>query len=285
MTWRQIEEAPAARDEHQTNLPPPPPHLAERFDGLARQGSWVELVHQVETQVPEYPFWLDLHQWTALGLKTLGPTYANAHAAVCGEVRTLLQRCPELAESRFNDGTPMANEATAGWIGSTVLVSTGGASADSIGTRAAKATEEGQRAAWVTQAQSAMVGGDVQEGLRLFTEAIERTKGEHARFQLKVQLVKACVASRQESLAAAFLEELDAQIREHRLEQWQPDLVKDVLTLWWQVLKAGNDRSAQSRMQDIAVDVYRRLCRLDPISAVQLDAQGREGLLKRFRMA
>jgi type VI secretion system protein ImpA len=107
--------------------------------------------------------------------------------------------------------------------------------------------------------------GQVEKGLAEMTRlaAIE-TNGRN-RFQRKLLLAEACLASKRERLARSILEELAEQIDKFQLELWESsELIGSVWTKLYRLYKLG----AESSDPDRADKLYERLCRLDPWQAL-----------------
>jgi type VI secretion system protein ImpA len=107
--------------------------------------------------------------------------------------------------------------------------------------------------------------GEVEKGLAEMSRlaAIETTG--RSRFQRKLLLAEACLATKREYLARAILEELAEQIDKVQLELWEsPALISDVWGRLYTVYKTGGDASDLDR----ANKLYQRLCRLDPWQAL-----------------
>ncbi|ERT10246.1 type VI secretion system domain-containing protein, partial [Photorhabdus temperata] len=61
-------------------------------------------------------FWLDLQWYLCQALKQLGCPYDGWADIVKQDLSSLLERLPGLESMAYNDGTPFADEVTAGWI-------------------------------------------------------------------------------------------------------------------------------------------------------------------------
>jgi type VI secretion system protein ImpA len=115
------------------------------------------------------------------------------------------------------------------------------------------------------EAEILIQSGEVEKGLvEMGRLAAGETTGR-SRFQRKLLLAEACLASKREHLARAILEELAEQIDKAQLESWEsPALISSVWVRLYTVYKKGSDTSDLER----ANKLYQRLCRLDPWQAL-----------------
>jgi type VI secretion system protein ImpA len=114
-------------------------------------------------------------------------------------------------------------------------------------------------------AEMLLRSGQVEKGLAEMTRlAASETNGRN-RFQRKLLLAEACLASKRDRLARSILEELAEQIDKFQLEFWESsELISSVWTKLYRLYKLG----AESSDLDRANKLYERLCRLDPWQAL-----------------
>jgi type VI secretion system protein ImpA len=115
------------------------------------------------------------------------------------------------------------------------------------------------------EAEMLLRSGQVEKGLAEMTRlAASETNGRN-RFQRKLLLAEACLASKRERLARSILEELAEQIDKFQLELWESsELISSVWTRLYRLYKLGAESSDIER----ANKLYDRLCRLDPWQAL-----------------
>jgi hypothetical protein len=126
-------------------------------------------------------------------------------------------------------------------------------------------THQGSGGSW-QEAEMLIRSGQVDKGLAEMTRlaAIE-TSGRN-RFQRKLLLAEACLASKRERLARSILEELAEQIDKLNLETWEAsELIGSVWIKLYGLYTKGEGGSSDS---DRAGKLYERLCRLDPWQAL-----------------
>jgi type VI secretion system ImpA family protein len=115
------------------------------------------------------------------------------------------------------------------------------------------------------EAEALVQSGDVVKGLAEMSRLAALETTGRSRFQRKLLLAEACLASKREHLARAILEELAEQIDKAQLELWEsPAMISSVWGRLYTVYKTGTDTSDLDR----ANKLYLRLCRLDPWQAL-----------------
>jgi len=271
LTWMKIDELPGNRGE-ETRVPSPSPQAAERYPLLVRQGSWRELIEEAESQVSEAPFWLDLHRFSALALARLGPSFSKAREALVGELLLFVRRLPGLPELKFADGTPFADGETRSWLERERGVDTGRAPGPSQSEGASE--EIGERISQLRgKAGPLLEEGRIKEALALYQSGMETVGSKRDRFLWRLELARVCLEAGQERIALSQLEGMDREMTRLSLEEWEPALSLEVLKALWgaldRLLRAGGEPavSGSGRMEA----VYARMCRLDPVSALDLE--------------
>lgn len=109
--------------------------------------------------------------------------------------------------------------------------------------------------------------GRTQHAIELLMRDMARERSARGRFRRKTQLGKILVAAGQEAIAKPILEELAAQIELHKLEDWESgEVVAEPLVLLYQCMyKLEGDTPERQAL-------YLRICRLDPVQAIQCAA-------------
>ena len=96
----------------------------------------------------------------------------------------------------------------------------------------------------------------------LVAEAGHQSSGR-GRFRRKQQLAEVCIKLGHTAVAQSILEDLVAEIDEHKLEDWEaPESVAAPLTMLLDCL-AKQDGDAEMRRK-----IYHRICRIDPVQAL-----------------
>jgi type VI secretion system protein ImpA len=120
-----------------------------------------------------------------------------------------------------------------------------------------------QSGSW-QEAEALVRSGNVDQGLqRMAALAAQETSGR-ARFMRKLMLVDVCNTAGRERLARTVLEELNQQITDYKLSEWESSALVGAV---WSRLYRVYKKSELSSEQEQAVSLYGQLCRLDPWQA------------------
>jgi len=114
--------------------------------------------------------------------------------------------------------------------------------------------------AW--QAAESMVrSGQVEQGLQLLAALASQETSGRARYLRKIALVDACRSVGRDRLARTILEELNRQITEFKLDQWESSAIPGAV---WTRLYRVYKQSGRDADDESAAVLYNQLCRLDP---------------------
>jgi type VI secretion system protein ImpA len=120
-----------------------------------------------------------------------------------------------------------------------------------------------QSGSW-QEAEALVRSGSIDQGLqRMAALAAQETSGR-ARFMRKLMLVDVCKNAGRERLARTVLEELNQQITDYKLNQWESSALVGAV---WSRLYGLYKKSEMSSEQELAASLYSQLCRLDPWQA------------------
>ena len=114
------------------------------------------------------------------------------------------------------------------------------------------------------QAEGLVRAGNVDRGLQQMAALAAVETSGRGRFLRKLMLVDVCRSAGRERLAKTILEELNEQIKDYRLDQWESSALVGAV---WSRLYRLYKKSESSTEQDQAVVLYNQLCRLDPWQA------------------
>lgn len=269
-------QMPTPLNDGLSRIPPPAPHLVQRYRDLQDKGLWAQLLEQAESQFPDMPFWLDLHRMSARALEQLGASHRSAREAVEEETRGLVHRLPDLPACRFSDQMPFADEETRRWIEG--LLDTQEASASPDGRGGGSSVGEGERLCDLRlQATSLAEQGRVREAITLLQKEAVSAASERERFLLKLEAATCCLRAGHPKIALAQLEGLDEGTTELALDHWEPTLCVVLWKTMWQALqqlvKESKPPSAEWAIQ--AEAVRRRISRVDVLWALEMEGKGK----------
>jgi len=114
------------------------------------------------------------------------------------------------------------------------------------------------------QAEALVRAGNVDLGLQKMAALAAQETSGRGRFLRKLMLVDVCRTAGRERLARTVLEELNEQIKDYKLDQWESTgLVGAVWSRLYRLYK----KSDVSPDQDQAMVLYNQICKLDPWQA------------------
>lgn len=258
VAWLPIPALPPS--EGGKTLIPPPDKLVK--DSLMRQQEgrdFVGVLEASESRVGQYLFWLDLSRLTAEALDGLGGDFVEAKLAVEAEVRLFAKRLSGIENMTFSDGTPFADNKTKAWLRSLNKSESAdmgaGASGDSV---SAKAFAEASKLAKAKK---------VFDAVTVLQNSLYNTAPGRERFLIRLGMVRLLTDVDQSGLAHAHVEELLDNIKEFRLEQWEPDLaLRGFRTAYEALMAEGGDEAV-----DLAKKTLQRIGRLNPAAALKIN--------------
>jgi type VI secretion system protein ImpA len=216
---------------------------------------------------PQGRGWLDLQRYALSACDGLGGEFDAVGAAIRGALRALLADLPELAGQTLMDDSPAANPETLAWLREEGLLADDGAAEPRLAVRTRPA---GLRDAY-DLARERAAAGDARGGMELLMREAMQERSVRGRFLRRAQAAEVMVGAGLAAVALPVLRELVTLVEAHRLEEWEAgETVAHPLGLLYRCLTQldsdDGDRHA----------LYERICRLDPVQAIQLEA-GAEG--------
>ncbi|MEO7094232.1 MAG: type VI secretion system domain-containing protein, partial [Polyangiales bacterium] len=271
-SWLPVQGLPYA-DGITTMLPPPPLEMAATWDGLAEAESWTELLEAVETEVPNYLFWFDLHRRVAMALDRLGAEYKDARTALGKAVVSFITAFPAITKFAFSDGTPFVDPPTGEWLTGEQEKYGGGGGGPSKSALAVNAEEEELKKR-MEEAKALVFGGNVPDGLSLATQLAMRAVDARTRFRSRITVAQMALDSGKKDIARAMLEALIVEADRHDLDSWEPALSVPLYANLLTCLRAGRGEGEfpPPEMQAREAFLFDKLCRLDPAAALKLAA-------------
>ena len=244
-------------------LPPIPPQRRTFFEKLAGDGNWPDLLTEAEGQFATTPLWLDLQRYVAVALKGLGPAYNAACKAVAAETVALQARLPELFDLTFKGHTPFADGATKAWLDEASGEIGGGGGGSGAGGHDALSEALGEARKLLSESKHA-------DAVARLATAIDTSPDRRQRFRSQLALARLLMDMNRFNLATALLEELDSQIEQFQLGQWEPELAADVVGRLYECLRKSKAKPTPDDVKRSS-QLFARLCRLDPQAALKLD--------------
>jgi type VI secretion system protein VasJ len=257
-------EVPPASNGNRTAVRPPPGDTEPHLNALLNSKDFATLLNQAEPALGQYRLWFDLHRYVAAALGGLG--HDAARDIVVAETLSVVQRLPELLDREFADGRPFASAETRQWLSGLGF----GSSSSSAG-EGGGSDEFDQRLA---EAQQLALGGKLQEAVKALSAiAGGQDLSGRDRFRAKLAMAKASAAAGAHALADGILAGLSAEIEQFQLEEWEPKIAEACYRARYEALSAMGTQSEQARQT--LLEVYRQLCRVTPLAALELSAPKR----------
>ena len=270
--WLFVQQDPPS-ENGQTYLPSPPDHVRSAFDGMAEGGSWDGILASLDEVVSEHRFWLDPHRHASNALENLG--LADAKLAHLFEVALLLRRAPELPNLTFNDGVPLADDLTKAWIDSEVrpVLGAGGAPSGGGGGAGGAPGGKGFRALEkaMTEARAFIEAQEPLSAIQAVTKVAAQAITPVDKFRSKLAIAKICLELGQLAIARAQLDGLERMAKQHRLEEWDPELCGELYAGLYQAIRGlnqGYEVTDEQRKRE--AEVFERLCELDAAAAFRI---------------
>ena len=115
----------------------------------------------------------------------------------------------------------------------------------------------------ISLATAEVRGGRADRAIALLMREASRAKTSRSRFLLQAELARIMVDAGHEAVAMPILDQLIADVENHKLEDWEEgEVVAAPMALLYRVLaKTEGDPDTRQAL-------YLRICRLDPIQAI-----------------
>jgi type VI secretion system protein VasJ len=255
--WTSITELPPTTGG-KTYLPGPDSQVVSALQDLYQSHNWKDLVQAAEARVRQFLFWLDLSRYVAESLEQLG--YPEGADMVATETLLYIKRLPGIEKLSFEDGTAFANEITRSWLKSLQDKQVGTAAGNVLpGTESIQQAVEGALAA----ARKLIRDNRITEALRQFNDGTNRSSSMKERFLWQHGLCRLLFEIQQPRLALPQIQDMLAAIDTYRIEQWEPNLATEALTIILTGLRLQPEKD-----QEQLGPVFNRLAKLDPVKAM-----------------
>ncbi|MDQ2667957.1 MAG: type VI secretion system protein TssA [Gemmatimonadota bacterium] len=246
-------------------LEAPATHVRTNLKGLLLDAKWPELLAASENVMgtPQGRGWIDLQRYALTACDELGSDYYPVAAAVRAALRGLLTDLPALLDMTLMDDTATANAETRAWLRASVLAEGGTAESLERGSGEPEDNGEARGRDPLSLATAEVRGGRVDRAIALLMREAGRAKTSRSRFLLQAELARIMVDAGHEAVAMPILDQLIADVEEHKLEDWEEgEVVAAPMALLYRVLEKTEGDAEQRQ------SLYLRICRLDPIQAI-----------------
>ncbi|MCT4702664.1 type VI secretion system protein TssA [Enterobacteriaceae bacterium H20N1] len=268
--WDLVTQLPALDASGRTRLLPPKADYRAQLKRLYLQQSWTELIELVDSVFTEggNRFWLDLQWYLWQGLSRAGAPWEYWADYILSDLKLLLRRLPGLETLAWNDGTPLADEVTLGWIAEKVNDEMPGFSDEPV------VANGGQMDDILALEAEAMVKGDSEgpEAALGWLQSRPDMASPRSRWLLRLLMARVAEQYGRNELALHLLGELAASAPQLTLSEWEPGLLFDVQARRLRLLrlKAGRSESDKARLTPEMDTLLAGLIALDPARAMVL---------------
>jgi type VI secretion system protein ImpA len=254
-------------------LQPPATEQRQNLKRLASETNWEELL-TLATAVAGEPAgrgWLDVHRYIWNAAYQMG--YYALASSVVGTVQAALKDVPDVPSWTMSDDTPTANPETQKWLEEYVIpkapeavASEAAPEPEPVYTQAAAADAQAAEPDVFEAAREMMKRGKLSQAVQLLMRDASQQPSGRARFQRRLQVAQMCASAGQDKVAYPVLEELVKEIDERKLEDWEAsDMIAPPLALLLRCLDAAGTTG------EVRDAVFSRLCRIDPIAAMDVE--------------
>jgi type VI secretion system protein VasJ len=253
--WAGIERTPVANGTD-TPLPGPIPQLQDALRNLQSRAAHADVVAFAETQLANFPLWLDVQSAAAASLALLGDAWSAARREVCNETAKFVARMDGIERLKFSNGVPFANADTVQWLGT--LASSG------AGAGAGASAAVDPLAAVMSRARALAAENDLPAAAEYLQEAIDKSTAVGARLRLRTLLCDLLLEHRPGARLDAFARALIEEIDRYGVAAWDPALTADALRAAYAILSRNDENEAET------AGILARIAPLDVGVAVRL---------------
>lgn len=252
-SWLEVDELPA-NAAGKTMMNPPSESSVDTIETLVAEQEYAAAFEQLERILKFASFWYDGHYMAYKLLTTAGEE--SAANEVQQALRHFVALYPETLDFTFNDETPFASKETKAWL----AVNNSAVKDSSV----QEESEEEKRSAVIQQARAAIKKNNIKEAMGLLQSQYIQAGNNIEKFQWRLAHAEIAVECGKKEISLALLEDLEKQIDQHQLDEWQPELASQVYVLYLRSFTR-----AQVALEKLDA-IYGRLCKIDSTLAVDV---------------
>ncbi len=257
-SWLSVQELPPSGGG-KTMLPPPDDQIVAMLEAMYRSKNWTDLLDAAESRVPQFRFWIDLSRYAAESLEGLG--HPGPAEVIATETVGYVTRLAGMEKLAFSNGKPFADNITREWLNGWISRLSPGAA----GTGDSSGGIESRAAQTLVEAQKLAGENKRDQALDLFREKLARSSSLRERFIWQTGLCRFLLSARLPRLMLPFVREMLATLDECRVEQWEPELAIEGLTL----VLSGLRLQEGGRDEELIERVLNRIATLHPARALE----------------
>lgn len=266
--WAKVTLPPPG--DARTTLPTPEGDLT-RHGFMMQGGKWDALLKTAESDFRSNdPLWLDLQRYVCAAMTNLGPPYETAKKTIMSLTGALVARLgPGVFELRFKNGTPLCSGETKLWIETECAVSTGKSSGGGGGS----AASNGKLSEAYDKARGMAGSGKLAEALAELNDGLAGCAQRRDRLLWRLRIAQLCADAGKHAVAVPLLEQCQADIERHHVEEWEPAVAAEVAHALYRCRKAllALEKQPTVEAKERLSGAFAWLCRLDPPAALALE--------------
>ncbi len=253
--WLTLDAVPVSNAERITAIRGLPIDRLNQYKERFEQSKYADLIVDLELSIARSPFWFDGQRMVWESLQALNADLSMREVEV--QFALFLQRVPGIAELRFHDGVPFADDATQIWISTHVMPHVISAQPELV------QDNTDVQPAW-NVVLNEMIQRLHKDGLKSvvkeLTLQLKDAKSERERFFWQFSIARICLRAKKYDLARVQLELLDQQLESEGLETWESEVFLEISRLLYNCHeKLPSDQTSLASKDKI----YRRLCKYD----------------------
>ena len=238
------------------------------WQALIDAGEPLRLLESAEKMLVKNFFFLDLNRYSTIALDALG--HSEASAAVQHELRLFIRRFPQLPDATFKGNVPVANDATRIWIQSQILADDSGSSENTQPLTGTLDSTETSVQEVMKMARDLASSGDRRQAVQSIETQIRQANCEKDRFVWRLRLIRFFLHLDEGEFALSTVERMNADIKEFKLDRWDPVFALDVANLACQVAaKVQSNAALRQRAQTLMNTARAQICYLEPSAAIE----------------
>lgn len=260
--WMTVDSLPPA-DGGKTMVPPPDEQVVTLLNGMYQSQNWKDLLGAAESRVRQFLFWIDLSRYVAEALEELGHTAACE--IVAQETANYVNRLSGIEKLTFSDGTPFANDETKEWLKSVANLQKGGGgdASSSLGDDEVKKLVAKETAV----AHALIKEKKIAQALNEFRKKLNQASSLRDRFVWEIGLCNVMLWAKKSRLALPYIKEILKFLDEYKIEQWEPSLALEGLSITLSGLRLQEEGSKD---EELIGSVLNRISALSPAAALDL---------------
>ncbi len=251
-----------------TTLRPPEGEMVLNLREQRKKSLWSHLLDNAESAFRvEDPLWLDLQWYACEAMANLGSDYELAREHIMALTGSLVRRIGEgIFDLRFEGGEPLCSGEARMWIESKIMHAAGG----SPGGGNSSTAGNGRFASATKEARELAGGGKILEAVKRLQKELSESSQQRDKLLWKLQIARLCCDCTRSDVAAPLLEDCRDLVREHGVDQWEPELAIDVARTLYRcrkgLLLAASEPDRE--LADESARAFAWLCQLDPGAAL-----------------